>query len=102
VSELKDAHVRTWSLDPTTLGLPYARLSDLTIDNTAQAADALRAIVHGELGPKRDIALLNAAAALVVARRCEDLSAGLEIAARVIDDGSARRTLESLVRCSNS
>src|SRR3954452_6245520 len=102
VSELKDGHVRTWTLDPTTLGLPYARLSDLTIDGTAQAVDALRAIVHGEQGPKRDIALLNAAAALVVAGRCEDLAAGLAAAARLIDDGSVRRTLDLLVRCSNS
>jgi anthranilate phosphoribosyltransferase len=102
VSELKDGHVRTWTLDPTTLGLPYARLSDLTIDSTGQAAEALLAILAGQKGPKRDIALLNAAAALVVAGRCEDLAAGLETAARLIDDGPAALTLKTLIRCSNS
>jgi anthranilate phosphoribosyltransferase len=102
VSELKDGHVKTWVLDPTTLGLPYARLSDLTIQGTSEAADALRRILAGEHGPKRDIALLNAAASLVVAGRCEDLRNGLEVAATILDDGSAHRTLNKLVQCSNT
>jgi len=102
VSELKDGHVKTWTLDPTTLGLPYARLSDLTIQSTSEAADALRRILAGEKGPKRDIALLNAAAALVVAGRCSDLADGLAIAARTLDDGSAQQILNNLVQCSNT
>jgi anthranilate phosphoribosyltransferase len=65
--------------------LPYARLSDLTIDSTSHAAEVMRCIVNGEKSPKRDIVLLNSAAALVVAGRCEDLTAGLEIASRRCD-----------------
>jgi anthranilate phosphoribosyltransferase len=100
VSELRDGRVTTWRLDPRDLGLLYARLSDLTVTNVDQAADALRRIFDGESGPRRDIALLNAAAALVVADRVPDLSAGLALAAQGIDTGAARNTLQTLVRCS--
>jgi anthranilate phosphoribosyltransferase len=102
VSELVDGHVRTWTLDPTTLGLTYARLSDLTIQSTPEAAEVLRRILAGEKGPKRDIAVLNASAALVVAGRCQDLDSGLDLAAKILDDGSAQRTLNKLAQCSNT
>ncbi len=100
ISELLNGHVTTWRLDPASLGLRYARLSDLTVDSTDAAADALRGIVKGETGPRRDIALLNAAAALVVAGASPDLPHALGVAAEAIDDGSALRTLEKLIGCS--
>jgi anthranilate phosphoribosyltransferase len=48
VSELRDGHVKTWQLDPRTLGLPYARLSDLQIETADQAAEALRLTAPSE------------------------------------------------------
>jgi anthranilate phosphoribosyltransferase len=102
VSELQYGHVKTWSLDPRALGLPYARLSDLQVDSVDLAAEALRLIFAGEKGPRRDIALLNAAAALVVAGACRDLPHGLITAAETVDDGLAENTLQALVRSSNS
>ncbi|HEX3355919.1 MAG TPA: anthranilate phosphoribosyltransferase [Tepidisphaeraceae bacterium] len=101
ISELKDGHVKTWMLDPKTLGLPYARLSDLQTENVGQSAEALRLILAGEKGPRRDIALLNAAAALVVAGACRDLPHGLVSAAEAVDEGAAAKTLQNLIRCSN-
>jgi anthranilate phosphoribosyltransferase len=101
VSELRDGHVRTWSLDPRSLGLTYARLSDLQIETTDQAAEALRVILDGEEGPRRDIALLNAAAALVVSGKSPDLPHALDLAAQTVDDGLAQKALDALVRCSN-
>jgi anthranilate phosphoribosyltransferase len=100
ISELKDGRVTTWHLDPKSLGLPYARLSDLQVDTTDAAAEALLGILRGERGPRRDIALLNAAAALVVAGASPDLPHGVAVAAEAIDDGSVERTLGTLVRCS--
>ena len=88
-------------LDPKTLGLPYARLSDLQIDTPDAAAEALRLIFAGEKGPRRDIALLNSAAALVVAGACHDLPHGLVTATETVDDGLAEKTLATLVNCSN-
>ncbi len=100
ISELKDGHISTWRLDPASLGLPYARLSDLTVDTSAAAASALEEVISGERSPRRDIALLNAAGALVVAGASPDLPHALSVAADSIDDGSVAQTLQTLIRCS--
>lgn len=102
ISELKDGDVHTWTLDPTDLDLPYARLSDLRIDNVDQAADALRRVLAGEKGPRRDIAVLNAAAGLVVAEQQEDLRSALRVAGDAIDSGRALQTLEALIKTSQT
>src|SRR5436190_3720992 len=101
VSELQQGHVKTWVLHPKTLGLPYSRLSDLQVDSVDSAAEALRLIFAGEKGPRRDIALLNAAAALVVAGACRDLPHALVTAAETVDDGLAEKTLQTLIKRSN-
>ncbi|MDA3029668.1 MAG: anthranilate phosphoribosyltransferase, partial [Actinomycetota bacterium] len=61
----------------------------------------VRAVLSGEVGPHRDIVILNAAAALVVADRAIDLAEGLELAVASIDSGSAAATLENLISVSN-
>jgi anthranilate phosphoribosyltransferase len=101
VSELRDGHVNTWKLDPQELGLAPAQLSDLTINNVNEAATALRGVLNGEKGARRDICLLNAAAALLVADKAHDLQEGLQLASRAIDSGKARETLEQLIVISN-
>ncbi|HEY7120469.1 MAG TPA: anthranilate phosphoribosyltransferase [Tepidisphaeraceae bacterium] len=100
VSELREGHITTWTLDPAKLGLAYARLSDLQVSSVEEAADHLRLVMQGTAGPMRDIALLNAAAGLVIAGRCRDLKEGLIVAADAVDSGRARRTLEMLVKLS--
>jgi len=102
VAELRNGTVSTWTLDPADFGLPYARLSDLVINDVAEAADVLLRVLEGEKGPKRDIALLNAAAAFVVAGASENIEEGLQLAASVIDSGKARQALDALVRCSQA
>jgi anthranilate phosphoribosyltransferase len=101
ISELKGGHITTSTLDPGSLGLPYARLSDLQVDSVEQAAEALKEVLAGEKGPRRDISLLNAAAALVIAGSSRDLAHGVGEAADAIDTGHAAATLEALVRTSN-
>ncbi len=102
VSELKDGDVRSWTFDPQSLGIPYARLSDLRASSAEESADIIGRIMIGELGPPRDIAALNAAAALVVAEKAEDLKDGLARVDEAIDTGRARETLEKLVRTSQA
>jgi anthranilate phosphoribosyltransferase len=102
VSELVDGEVRTWSLDPADLGLPYARLSDLQVHSANESAGRIRELLGGKAGPVRDIVALNAAAALVVAGKAADLAQALRLAGEAIDSGRAKRTLEALVRCSNA
>jgi anthranilate phosphoribosyltransferase len=100
ISELREGHVRTWTFDPRSLGLEYARLSDLEVTSVDQAAEVLQRILAGEKGPRRDIAALNAAAALVVGEKARDLREGLALAAEAIDSGKARKTLAALVDAS--
>jgi anthranilate phosphoribosyltransferase len=102
VSELRNGRVTTWTLDPKDLGLPYARLSDLQIHTIEDATAALRDVLGGAPGPRRDISLLNAAAALVIAGACPDLSEALARTADAIDSGRAATTLHALVACSGS
>jgi anthranilate phosphoribosyltransferase len=99
ISELRNGHLSTWKLDPKSLGIPYARLSDLTVNSVDESAEAILAILRREKNPRRDIALLNAAAALVVAGKIPDLPSGLQLAAETIESGAAMRTFEALIRC---
>jgi anthranilate phosphoribosyltransferase len=101
VSELRDGEIHSHTIDPRDFGIAYARLSDLQADTADESARAIRAILAGAKGPRYDIAVLNAAAALVVAERAADLAAGLQRAREAIDSGKARQTLEMLVRHSN-
>ena len=100
ISELRDGHIATWTLDPAKLGLSYSRLSDLQVSSVEEAADMLRMVMQGTMGPMRDIALLNAAAGLVIAGKSRDLKDGLVVAADAVDSGRAQRTLEALIRTS--
>jgi len=102
ISELKSGEVRTWTLDPAELGLPYARLSDLKIENVDQAAQAMQRLLAGEKGPMRDISVLNAAAALVVAEHQPDLNRAIAAASNAIDSGNANKTLQALVTVSHA
>jgi anthranilate phosphoribosyltransferase len=97
VSELKDGHLRAWTLDPKDYGFEYARLSDLQVQTIDEAVAALNEVLAGRSGPKRDIAVLNAAAALVVAEKAADLEAGLRIARESLDGGNAKKALELLI-----
>jgi len=97
VSTLANGRVESYDLDPTSLGLAPALLSDLEGGDATENAQILRDVLSGQTGPKRDIVLLNAAAILVAAGRIEDLQEGLLLAAEVIDSGAAIERLDALI-----
>ena len=101
VAETKVGGVRTFVVKPEDAGLPRATPTDLKGGDPADNAAALRRLLDGERGPYRDIAILNAAAALIVAGRTTDLADGARRAARSIDDGAAAHALSRLVAISN-
>jgi len=78
------------------VGLQRADPAELTGGEPAENAQIIRELFAGEKGPKRDILLLNSAAALVTAGKALNLKAGLELAALSIDSGSAQKKLEAL------
>ncbi len=91
---------REWRVDPTSLGLAPATLADLRGGDAAFNAAAIRSVLGGEVGARRDIGLLNAAAALLTAGRVDDLTTGLARAEESIDSGRALEVLNSLVATS--
>ncbi|MCK5248151.1 anthranilate phosphoribosyltransferase [Candidatus Bipolaricaulota bacterium] len=97
VARLADAHIETYDLDPTSLGLAKAELSDLEGGDATENARIMREVLSGQAGPKRDIVLLNASAILVAAELAEDLQEGLSLAAEVIDSGAAMESLDALI-----
>ncbi len=97
VAEWRDGQVRLFTVTPEAVGLPRAALADLTGGTPAENAVALRALLDGAKGPYRDIVLLNSAAAFLVGETVETLREGVELAARVIDDGRAKAALDKLV-----
>jgi anthranilate phosphoribosyltransferase len=101
VAELKDGKVATFEVTPEMAGLPRARLDELKGADPLANAARLNALLDGKPGALRDIVLLNAAAALIVAGRAKDLRDGVGLAAQSIDNGAARRALDRLIVISN-
>jgi anthranilate phosphoribosyltransferase len=101
VAEFRDGEIRLFKITPEAVGLKRAALSDLTGGDPAENAAALSRMIDGEPGAYRDIVLLNAAAAFLVADRVETLHEGVDLAAAAIDDGRARKALDALVAISN-
>ncbi|MET0295205.1 MAG: anthranilate phosphoribosyltransferase, partial [Phenylobacterium sp.] len=102
VAEWRDGQVRLFRITPEAVGLPRAALADLVGGDPQHNAEALRDVLGGAKGPYRDIVLINAAAALLVADKVETLRAGVDLAGQVIDDGRARGALDKLVEVAGS
>jgi anthranilate phosphoribosyltransferase len=102
VAALQGGHVRTFDINPEDVGLKRAKPEDLRGGDAEANATALMGVLKGNKGPYRDIAVLNAAAALVVAGRAKDLKEGVAAATKSIESGEAEGRLGRLVAVSNS
>ena len=97
ISELKDGEVRTYNVTPEELGLTRSSPDDLLADGVEDSAAVIRSILHGEQSHARNIAVVNAAAALVVAGVADSLAVGIQAASQSIDKGAAKQVLYKLV-----
>ncbi|MFW5691098.1 MAG: anthranilate phosphoribosyltransferase [Chloroflexota bacterium] len=103
ISHYQDGVVNTFTLDPRDLGFESASINDLLGDDAQTNASILRGILSGEVdGPKRDVVLLNAGAALVVAGHAGDIPSGVKIARQVVESGAALEKLDKLIAFSQS
>jgi anthranilate phosphoribosyltransferase len=102
VAALENGTVRTFEIVPEEFGLARAKPEALRGGDAADNALALRAVLKGQSGPFRDVAVLNAAAALVVAGRANDLKQGRAVAIQSIDSGEANAKLDRLITISNA
>lgn len=102
IASLQGGHVRTFEISPEEIGLKRAKPEDLRGGDAEANATALMGVLKGNKGPYRDIAVLNAAAALVVAGRAKDLKEGAAVATKSIESGEAEGRLGRLVAVSNA
>jgi anthranilate phosphoribosyltransferase len=101
VAEVKGGKVEVFEVTPADAGLSPAKLSDLKGGDEEANAQAIREVLAGKKTPLRDIAVLNAAAAIIVAGKAADLLEGASLAARSIDSGAAQRALDKLIAISS-
>ena len=101
VVALDKGEITSFTVNPEDAGLARAKADDLKGGDPEFNARALRGVLAGDKNAYRDIALLNTAAALVVAGKAADLKAGVALGAKALEDGSAQATLEKLVAVSN-
>jgi anthranilate phosphoribosyltransferase len=98
VFELRGGEINRFTLDPAASGFARADAADLVGGDAAANADVVRAVLDGKPGPVRDIALVNAAAALVIAGIADDFDAGAQSARDALDRGAAARVLDDWLR----
>jgi anthranilate phosphoribosyltransferase len=102
VAALEGGAIRSFEVSPEDVGLKRVAGEALKGGNAAANAVALQSVLDGKTSPYRDVALLNAAAALVVAGRAKDLKEGLTLGIQSIDSGAAAERLKRLVAVSNA
>jgi len=101
VTAIENGALRSFEITPEDAGLPRGSEEGLKGADPEYNAKQLSLLLDGQQSPYRDIVLLNAAAALIVAGKVEDLKSGVAMAADTIDSGKARETLVKLVEVSN-
>jgi anthranilate phosphoribosyltransferase len=102
IAELRDGTVRTYEVRPEEFGMNRGTLDDISGGDAAANAAIIVEILAGTKSPKRDVVLLNAAAALVAAGRADHLADALPLASRSIDSGAAIGKLKAMVQFTNA
>src|SRR5450755_4426789 len=101
VAEVRDGSVRSYEIAPEEFGLKRALLTEIAGGDAAQNAAIIRAVLGGERSPRRDVVVLNTAAALVAAGHADRIGEAVPLAAYAIDCGHARQRLQLLVEFTN-
>jgi anthranilate phosphoribosyltransferase len=102
VSECRDGAVHTFYIHPADFGVPKAAPVGLQGGDAARNAEIVREVLGGTPGPARDVVILNAGAGLFVAGRASSVRDGIALAAKAIDQGAARSTLDRMARSSQA
>jgi len=102
VAELNNGVVDEYVIAPEDVGLERGSLDDLIVKTPEDSAEAVREVLSGKPGPRRDIVLLNAAAAILAVGTASDWKDGIERAAQSIDSGAAAESLNKMVDVSNA
>ena len=101
VSELRDGEIKTYTVEPSELGISKSSMDELKVESPAESAQMIMDVLAGKKGPARDAVLVNAGAAFVVGGKAENIKEAIPLAAESIDSGAAAKALKDLVRISN-
>jgi anthranilate phosphoribosyltransferase len=102
VAEARDGTVRTYEVDPEEFGIKRSTLEEISGGDAARNASIVRDVLSGTKSPRRDVVVLNAAAAFVAAGRVDHIGDGVSIAEHSIDSGAAAAKLQALVNFSKN
>jgi anthranilate phosphoribosyltransferase len=100
IAEAREGSVRSYEVEPEEFGLKRAALEEISGGDASENGGIILAVLSGEKSARRDVVLLNAAAALVAAGKADHIAAAVPLAAKSIDSGAAMGKLEGLVRFS--
>jgi anthranilate phosphoribosyltransferase len=101
IAEVRDGRVRSYEVAPEEFGLSAAPIAEIAGGDAQENAGMIRRVLDGERSPRRDVVLLNAAAALVAAGLADRIHDAVPVAAYAIDSGHARQRLELLIEFTN-
>jgi anthranilate phosphoribosyltransferase len=97
VCELKEGEIKSYFITHDSFGIPKAEINDFVVSTPEESANAISEVLEGTDGPKRDIVLINASAAIVAGGGAENLRDGMQIASESIDSGKAKASLKKLI-----
>jgi anthranilate phosphoribosyltransferase len=97
IAEVRDGQVHSYEVTPEQFGLPRATLDDISGGDATLNATLIREVLSGKKSARRDVVVLNAAAALVAAGRADHLRDAVPVAAKAIDSGAAQAKLKALI-----
>lgn len=100
IAEAHEGSVKSYEIEPEEFGMKRALLQEISGGDAEENAATIRAVLNGEKSPRRDVVLLNAAAALAAAGRAEHIAQAIPLAEKSIDSGAAAEKLEKLVHFS--
>lgn len=102
ITELREGGITTYAVRPEDFGIPRASLKDIQGGDAEENARIILEVLQGTPGPRRDIVLMNAAAALVASSKVEGFQEGIAAATESIESGKAMAKLQSLIEFTNS
>jgi len=102
ITELENNTIKTYYFKPEDYGFNRCTINDIKGGNAIDNAKIIKELFNGKEGPKRDILLINSAAALYVGQKVNTITDGIKLAKEIIDQGKAKEKLEELIQISNS
>ncbi len=98
IFEIKGNRLKSYTISPGQFGIKKSDVKNLRGNNPIENAAIIKDILKGKKGPKRDIVVLNSAAAIYLAGKAKDLKTGISIAEKSIDEGLAMKVMENLIK----